>query len=151
MAELGVQLWLGPDTNVMRTPQEARFAEKWSEDPVVCGIMTAALAAGAWPYGTAVLHAQSLPEAVSVSQSALRDVYGRSFEIAAGGCRAARLPDCAISGQRLTERSPLLRAWLLDCGYGGMLWGDETPASDRIGLEKAALRSLKWMLQMTKV
>ena len=151
MAELGVQLWLGPDTNVMRTPQEARFAEKWSEDPVVCGVMTAALAAGAWPYGTAVLHAQSLPEAVSVSQSALRDVYGRSFEIAAGGCRAARLPDCAISGQRLTERSPLLRAWLLDCGYGGMLWGDETPASDRVGLEKAALRILKWMLQMKKV
>ena len=151
MAELGVQLWLGPDTNVMRTPQEARFAEKWSEEPVVCGVMTAALAAGAWPYGTAVLHAQSLPEAVSVSQSALRDVYGRSFEIAAGGCRAARLPDCAISGQRLTERSPLLRAWLLDCGYGGMLWGDETPASDRIGLEKAALRILKWMLQMKKV
>ena len=151
MAELGVQLWLGPDTGIMRSPQEARFAEKWSEDPVVCGTMTAALAGGAWPYGTAVLHAQSLPEAVSVSQSALRDVYGLPFEIAADGCRAAKLPDCAISGQRLTENSPLLRAWLLDCGYGGMLWGDEGPASDRIGLEKAAIRILKWMLQAKKM
>ena len=151
MAELGVQLWLGPDTGIMRSPQEARFAEKWSEDPVVCGTMTAALAGGAWPYGTAVLHAQSLPEAVSVSQSALRDVYGLPFEIAADGCRAAKLPDCAISGQRLTENSPLLRAWLLDCGYGGMLWGDETLRSDRIGLEKAAIRILKWMLQAKKM
>ena len=151
MAELGVLLWLGPDTGIMRSPQEARFAEKWSEDPVVCGTMTAALAGGAWPYGTAVLHAQSLPEAVSVSQSALRDVYGLPFEIAADGCRAAKLPDCAISGQRLTENSPLLRAWLLDCGYGGMLWGDEGPASDRIGLEKAAIRILKWMLQAKKL
>ena len=110
----------------MRSPQEKRFAEKWSEEPVVCGAMTSALAAGAWPYGTAALHAQSLPETVSVSQSALRDVYGLPFEIAANSCRAAKLPDCAISGQRLTENSPLLRAWLLDCGYGGMLWGDET-------------------------
>ena len=151
MAEFGVQLWPGPDTGVMRAPQEARFAEKWSEDPTVCGIMTAALAEGAWPYGTAALHAQSLPETVSVSQSALRDVYGRSFELAAGSCRAARLPDCIISGQQLTENSPLLRAWLLDCGYGGMLWGDEGPASDRIGLEKAAIRILKWMLQAKKM
>lgn len=92
MAELGVQLWLGPDAGVMRSPQEARFAEKWSEDPVVCGAMTSALAGGAWPYGTAVLHAQSLPETVSVSQSALRDVYGLPFEIAANSCRAAKLP-----------------------------------------------------------
>ena len=151
MAELGVQLWLGPDAGVMRSPQEARFAEKWSEEPVVCGAMTAALATGAWPYGTAALHAQSLPETVSVSQSALRDVYGLPFEIAANSCRAAKLPDCAISGQRLTENSPLLRAWLLDCGYGGMLWGDETPGSDRIGLEKAAIRILKWMLQAKKL
>ena len=151
MAELGVQLWLGPDAGVMRSPQEARFAEKWSEEPVVCGAMTSALAAGAWPYGTAALHAQSLPETVSVSQSALRDVYGLPFEIAANSCRAAKLPDCAISGQRLTENSPLLRAWLLDCGYGGMLWGDEGPASDRIGLEKAAIRILKWMLQAKKL
>lgn len=151
MAELGVQLWLGPDAGVMRSPQEARFAEKWSEEPVVCGAMTSALAAGAWPYGTAALHAQSLPETVSVSQSALRDVYGLPFEIAANSCRAAKLPDCAISGQRLTENSPLLRAWLLDCGYGGMLWGDETPGSDRIGLEKAAIRILKWMLQAKKL
>ena len=151
MAELGVQLWLGPDAGVMRSPQEARFAEKWSEDPVVCGAMTSALATGAWPYGTAALHAQSLPETVSVSQSALRDVYGLPFEIAANSCRAAKLPDCAISGQRLTENSPLLRAWLLDCGYGGMLWGDETLRSDRIGLEKAAIRILKWMLQAKKL
>ena len=62
-----------------------------------------------------------------------------------------KLPDCAISGQRLTENSPLLRAWLLDCGYGGMLWGDETLRSDRIGLEKAAIRILKWMLQAKKL
>ena len=151
MAEFGVQLWLGPDTNVMRAPQKKGCAEQWSEDPVVCGTMTAALAAGAWPYGAVVLHAGRLPENAAVSQAALREVYGRPFELAAGVCRAARLPETSISGRTLTENSPLLRAWLLDCGYGGMLWGDETPGSDRIGLEKAAIRILKWMLQAKKL
>ena len=147
----GVQLWLGPDANVMRAPQKKGCAEQWSEDPVVCGTMTAALAAGAWPYGAVVLHAGRLPENAAVSQAALREVYGRPFELAAGVCRAARLPETSISGRTLTENSPLLRAWLLDCGYGGMLWGDETLRSDRIGLEKAAIRILKWMLQAKKL
>ena len=75
---------------------------------------------------------------------------GLPFEIAASACRAAKLPACTISGQRLTENSPLLRAWLLDCGYRGMLWGDETLANDRIGLEKAAIRILKLVLQLKK-
>ena len=81
---------------------------------------------------------------------ALREVYGRPFELAAGVCRAARLPETSISGRTLTENSPLLRAWLLDCGYGGMLWGDRTLAGDRIGLEKAALRILRLILQLKK-
>lgn len=89
MAEFGVQLWLGPDANVMRAPQKKGCAEQWSEDPVVCGTMTAALAAGAWPYGAVVLHAGRLPENAAVSQAALREVYGRPFELAAGVCRAA--------------------------------------------------------------
>ena len=150
MAELGVQLWLGPDSGVMRTPQEKGFCRKWSEDPVVCGTMTAALSDGAWPYGAAVLHTGDLPQAVSVSQAALRECYGLPFEIAASACRAAKLPACTISGWQFTENSPLLRAWLLDCGYRGMLWGDETLANDRIGLEKAAIRILKLVLQLKK-
>ena len=150
MAELGVHLWLGPDSGVMRTPQEKGFCRKWSEDPVVCGTMTAALSDGAWPYGAAVLHTGDLPQAVSVSQAALRECYGLPFEIAASACRAAKLPACTISGWQLTENSPLLRAWLLDCGYRGMLWGDETLANDRIGLEKAAIRILKLVLQLKK-
>ncbi len=108
MAELGVQLWLGPDTGIMRSPQEARFAEKWSEDPVVCGTMTAALAAGAWPYGTAVLHAQSLPEAVSVSSRSPRCATCMVFRLswpqtaaARQNCRTAPSP---ASGSRKTVR-----------------------------------------------
>ena len=97
-----------------------------------------------------VLDAGRLPENAAVSQAALREVYGRPFELAAGVCRAARLPETSISGRTLTENSPLLRAWLLDCGYGGMLWGDRTLAGDRIGLEKAALRILRLILQLKK-
>lgn len=135
----------------MRTPQEARFAEKWSEEPVVCGAMTSALATGAWPMERlrcthrACQRPFPFPSPRCATCTAFRL---RSRQTA---CRAAKLPDCAISGQRLTENSPLLRAWLLDCGYGGMLWGDETLRSDRIGLEKAAIRILKWMLQAKKL
>lgn len=149
MAEFGVQLWLGPETAVMRDPLEKHALAKWSEDPIVCGLMSAALADGAWPYGTVVLHAGELPDSVRVSHAALRDVYALGFEIASGSCRAAKLPAAALSGQRLTEDAPLLRAWLLDCGFHGMLWGG-TPAESRLALEKTAIRILKWMVQAKK-
>ena len=150
MAEFGLQLWLGPRSGVMRAATDADAYEAWSEDPVVCGEMAAALAAGAWPYGAAVLHAGKLPPQVQLSQAALRDVYGRSFALAAAECRAAMLPDCAVSGQRLTEDSPLLRAWLLDCGYCGMLWGAPLQDGGRLELEKTAIRMLRLMLQLKK-
>lgn len=149
MAEYGLQLWYGPSANVMRTPLEKDFSEKWSEDPVVCGICAAALAGGVWPYGAAILHAGALPDTVSVPQAALRDVYALPFEIAAGASRAAKLPACAIGGQQLHEDSPLLRAWLLDCGYTGMLYGGAGP-EDRLQLEKAALRILRLILQLKR-
>lgn len=69
------------------------------------------------------------------------------FEIAADGCRAgkaARTAPSPASGSRKTVR--FCAHDCSDCGYD-MLWGDETLRSDRIGLEKAAIRILKWMLR----
>ena len=82
-----------------------------------------------------------------VSQAALRDLYAKSFAEAAPACRAAMLPACGISGMRLSEDSALLRAWLLDCGYRGMLWGGDTAEGGRVELEKTAIRILRLMLQ----
>lgn len=147
MAEFGLQLWLGPEGGVMRSPLAPQAYRKWSEDPVVCGAMTRALCDGAWPWGAAVLHAGRLPDEVHVSQAALRDLYAKSFAEAAPACRAAMLPACGISGMRLSEDSALLRAWLLDCGYRGMLWGGDTAEGGRVELEKTAIRILRLMLQ----
>lgn len=149
MAELGVQLWLGPESTVLRSTLTPGCCRRWSEDPVVCGCMTAALSEGAWPYGVAALHAQSIPHEITVSQAALRDVYAPAFALASKSCRAAELPESSFGGQRLTQQGPLLRAWLLDCGYGGMYWGGSE--DDRLSLEKAALRLVRLMLQLRTV
>lgn len=151
MAEFGVQLWLGPTSRVMRTPQARDFGECWSEDPVVCGCMSAALARGAWPYGVFVLHAGELAGRVELSQAALRNVYALPFALAAADCRAAKLPPCVLGEQALYQDGPLVRAWQLDCGFSGMLWGGTEAPAGRIGLEKAALRLVRLMLQLKNI
>lgn len=148
MAELGVQLWLGPNSCVMRTPRESSFGEKWSEDPVVCGCMSAALCRGAWPYGAFVLHAGEITGEPELSQAALRELYALPFALAAGSAHAAKLPRLSFGAQALHPDAPLVRAWQLDCGYSGMLWGGTQDPEGRIALEKSALRLIRLLLQL---
>ena len=34
LAEYGVDLWLAPGANLLRTPRQSAFSECWSEDPL---------------------------------------------------------------------------------------------------------------------
>ena len=148
MAEFGVQLWLGPDSCVMRTPQAQGFAGQWSEDPIVCGRMSAALSRGVWPYGAFVLHTGDVAGEPALSQAALREVYALPFALAAESCHAAKLPQVSFGGQTLCQDGALVRAWQLDCGYSGMLWGGTQPPQGRVALEKSALRLIRLLLQL---
>ena len=145
LQEFGIHLFMGPGANVQLRP-DAVFHRLWSEDPVLSGICASVFAEGLKPYAAAVLHAEGLPETVSVSSEAFHDLYGLGFEIAAGAYQAAMLPCSTVSGQDMVQGSPLVRGLVLDCGYRGMLFGGKPAELSRLELEKAAIRILKLMV-----
>lgn len=55
MQEFGIHLWLAPSLNLLADPRAADAAGRWSEDPVLTGVLAAALAEGVSKYGVAVL------------------------------------------------------------------------------------------------
>lgn len=148
MREYGVQLFLAPGSNLQRTPMQAGFADCWSEDPVVSGIMSVFFAEGMKPYGAAVLN-DADDAALSMSQSAFRDVYALGFEIASGAGCAFLLPEKPLCGEQVAEDSKLIRSMILDWHYSGMFLADNRryeEGPDRVMLEKSALRILKALL-----
>lgn len=151
MRQHGVQLWLAPSVSVQRTPKDADFADRWSEDPVVCGLCARALADGMKRFGAAVLRGSGLT--VPASQRALRDVYGLGFEIAAGAYDACLLPVMTIAEEPVCEDSALVRTLMVDWRYSGMFLTDGERylrEPSRVTLEKTALRLLKLILDVTK-
>ena len=152
MREYGVDLWLTPGCNLLRTPRQHAFASSWSEDPVVSGLCAMALASGVRTYGAPVLRScANMP--VTLSQAAYRSVYALPFEIACGAYPAALIPAQPVNGEAVGEDSVLVRSMILDWHFAGMFLADNeryAAEPDRVTLEKSALRILRLMQEQKK-
>ena len=154
MAEYGVDVWLAPGASLQRSPAEPGFAESWSEDPVLSGLCAGAIAEGVRPYGAAVLRSVFDRRCNGLGQSALRDVYGLSFEIAARAYPVCLLPGTTLGAEPVCEDSAIVRSLVVDWKYTGMFLSDgERYAAEptRVTLEKSALRILRVILDSKKV
>ena len=149
MKEFGVDLWLAPGTDVIRSPSQRHVSRCWSEDPVVCGMCTAQLARAVGRYGAAVLRSVSMEHKSEATQRAFMDVYFKGFAMAAPEAKAVLLPTQWLNGEPSGEDTAQSKALVNEWKFGGMFLADDERfirQPDRLQLEQAALKILKFAL-----
>ena len=149
MREFGVDLWLAPGADVIRTPAQRHISRCWSEDPVMCGLYSAELASGVNRYGAAVLRAVSMEHKTTATQRAYQDLYALGFAIAARNAKAVLLPSQWLNEEPAGEDTAQSQALVQEWKFSGMFLADDERFSkepDRLELEQAALKILKFAL-----
>ena len=150
MKEFGIDLWLAPGADVIRSPGQRHVSRCWSEEPQLCGIYSAAMANGVERYGAAVLRSVSMEHKAQATQRAYLDVYSLGFAIAARTAQAVLLPTQWLNGEPSGEDTAQSEALRHEWTFRGLFLADDerfTAEPTRLQLEQAALRILKFALK----
>jgi len=136
LKENNMGIWLAPALNIHRNPLCGRNFEYYSEDPLVAGIIGAAMVKGVQSNGVAACpkhfacnsketnrkHSDS-----RVSERAIREIYLKAFEIIVKTADPWVMMSSynVINGQRASENHDLLEGILRDeWGYQGIVVSD---------------------------
>ena len=141
MERFGVHLWLAPALNIHRSVLCGRNFEYYSEDPLVSGLMAAAITNGVQKHpgcGTTIKHFAANNQEYYrytnnsiVSPRALREIYLRGFEICIRRSQPHSLMTSynLINGVHASEREDLIGDVLRsEFGFEGIVMTDWTIA-----------------------
>ncbi|MFE2318855.1 glycoside hydrolase family 3 C-terminal domain-containing protein [Streptomyces sp. NPDC059441] len=151
----GWNVLLGPTVDIDRNPRNGRESEAYGEDPLVSGLMGAAVAKGfqkndviAQLKHFTVYNQEAGRNSldVIVSERALREVYYPAFEhaIRDGGALSVMGSYPKVNGVYACQDEHIITALKQDLGLKGYLGTDYYPSGDRVeeikaGVDSAAL------------
>ncbi len=147
--EYGVDFWLAPGLNIQRNPLNGRNFEYYSEDPLISGVIAAAVVEGAQSEGIgatikhfAANNSETNRRTVNavVTPRALREIYLRGFEYAVEKSHPWALMTSynSINGVNAGERTDLITNILRDeWGFKGFAMSDWWSGWDPVALVKA--------------